>query len=316
MIRNFVFFLVIFFNSLFLLVYKKNETLNPIQIIIEPGSQLNQISNILFDNGLIKNKLIFNLWVKVNLSEKKLKFGEYLFNGEFSTNSILQKLVIGKSFKRKLTIIEGWSKNDLLLHLNNLNPNNKLIIDNIPDLLIADTYFYELLDNPEDILDNIVSRSKKYAVEIWEKRDRTIPLKNISEMFTLASIVEKETAIKEEKPLISGVFFNRLNKNMRLQSDPTVVFAITLGKRKMQRKLLRKDLKFKSKFNTYINKGLPPESICIPGLESLKSVANPLKSDFLYFVSNNINGEHIFSKNYKEHLKNIKSVRKLKKNYE
>ena len=103
---------------------------------------------------------------------------------------------------------------------------------------------------------------------------------------------------------------------MRLQSDPTVVYAITLGKKKLERKLLRKDLKTKSEYNTYLIKGLPPSPICFPGIESLKGAANPIKTDFLYFVSNYTDGRHIFSKSYKEHLKNIKSVKNLRNKYE
>ena len=100
---------------------------------------------------------------------------------------------------------------------------------------------------------------------------------------------------------------------MRLQSDPTVVYAMTLGQRKMERKLLRKDLKFKSKFNTYIHKELPPSPICIPGIESLLSTAKPLKSNYLYFVSKNKKNEgHFFSENYKDHLDNIKSIKQKK----
>ena len=296
-----------------MLFYKKSEVFSSAEFVIKPGTKLNQISEILYDKNLIKNKLVFIFWVKINFSEKKLKFGEYIFSGNYSVDSILKKLEEGKSINKKITIIEGWSKSDFLYSLNKIDPNKKLSLKSIPNEIIADTYFYEFLDAPEDILNNLVLKSKKSALEIWKNRDKSIPLKNISEMFTLASIVEKETAIKKEKPLISGVFYNRLKKDMRLQSDPTVVFAITQGKKKMKRKLLRKDLKFKSKFNTYTNKGLPPSPICIPGLDSLKGVANPLESNFLYFVSNQKDGRHIFSVSYKEHLENIKSIKELKK---
>ena len=107
--------------------------------------------------------------------------------------------------------------------------------------------------------------------------------------------------------LISSVFFNRLNKNMRLQSDPTVIYAITEGKYRLKRKLTRKDLKLKSIHNTYVNKGLPPKIIGFPGKDSLLSTTLPNKSDLLYFVSKNQGGEHYFSSDYKQHLKNIKA---------
>ena len=99
---------------------------------------------------------------------------------------------------------------------------------------------------------------------------------------------------------------------MRLQSDPTVVFSITEGKKKLGRKLFRKDLKFESEFNTYRNFGLPPQPICFPGIDSLISVSKPLESELLYFVAKNKNGEHYFSTNYKDHLRNVKAVKNEK----
>ena len=111
------------------------------------------------------------------------------------------------------------------------------------------------------ILENIINYSQRFSESIWEKRDKNIPLKNVDELYILASIVEKETANKSEKGKIAGVFYNRMKIGMRLQSDPTVEFSITKGEKKLGRKLLRKDLKFDSEFNTYMNKGLPPSII-------------------------------------------------------
>ncbi len=307
MIKNTIFFLILFVNFSFISLFLKIDLKNNVRVIIEPGMQLNQISSILKENNLIKNKFIFESWIKINFLEKKLKYGEYLFINEVSIYSIQKKLVEGKSLNRKITIVEGWSKKDLLLYLNNLSIREKLRIENIPDNIVADTYFYKVSDNPMQILDIIISKSNDISSKIWEERDETIPLKNISEMFILASIVEKETSLKKERSIISGVFYNRIEKKMRLQSDPTVVYAITLGKRKMERNLSRKDLKIDSKYNTYVNKGLPPSPICFPGVESLQGTAKPYKSNYLYFVSNNLNGGHYFSSNYKEHLEFIKS---------
>ena len=121
------------------------------------------------------------------------------------------------------------------------------------------------------------SYQKTFLIKFGRREIPTIPLKSINEMFILASIVEKETAIKNEKPLISGVFYNRLKKNMRLQSDPTVIYSITEGKYRLKRKLTRKDLKFKSVHNTYVNKGLPPSIIGFPGKDSLLSTSLPKK---------------------------------------
>ena len=313
MIKNLIFLLVIIPN-LFYYTFFKEENINEVKIIIEPGMQLDQILHLLKENRLIKNEYIFKTWVIINNSEKKLKFGEYYFSKKISANIILEKLKKGKSLYRKITIIEGSTKSDLFKILNELDKYKSIEFDDIPNSLVADTYFYKVSDNPEVILNNIIKKSNEISEKIWNERDQKIPLNDVNDLFILASIVEKETFIKEEKSIISGVFYNRFKKNMKLQSDPTVVYAITLGKKKLDRKLLRKDLKIKSKFNTYINKGLPPEPICIPGIESLVATSRPLKSNFLYFVSKNKKNEgHLFSEKYKDHLDNIKSVKKKDK---
>ena len=314
MIKNLIFLFIIVLNFLFYFFFKE-ENINEVKIIIKPGMQLNQIANVLKQNGLIKNEFIFKTWVIINNSQKELKFGEYYFNKKISLNIILEKLKKGKSLYRKLTIIEGSTKSDLLRILYEFDSKTLITFDDIPNSLVAETYFYKVSDNAEIILNNIIKKSNEISKKIWNERSKQIPLNDVNELFILASIVEKETFIKEEKSIIAGVFYNRFKKNMKLQSDPTVVYAITLGKKKMDRKLLRKDLKIKSKFNTYVNKGLPPEPICIPGIDTIIAVSRPSKSNYLYFVSKNKKNEgHLFSEKYKDHLENIKSVKKKLKN--
>jgi len=313
-IKNLIFLFIIVLNLLFYFFFKE-ENIKEVKIIIKPGMQLNQIANVLKQNRLIKNEFVFKTWVIINNSQKELKFGEYFFKKKISLNIILEKLKKGKSLYRKLTIIEGSTKTDLLRILNELDPKTPIKLDDIPNSVVAETYFYKVSDNTKIILDNIIKKSNEISKKIWNERNKQIPLNDVNELFILASIVEKETFIKEEKSIISGVFYNRFKKNMKLQSDPTVVYAITLGKKKMERKLLRKDLKIKSKFNTYVNKGLPPEPICIPGIDSIIAASRPSKSNYLYFVSKNKKNEgHLFSEKYKDHLENIKSVKKKLKN--
>ena len=316
MTRHIIFLIVVIFNVIFLNFFQPKKISQQTSVIILPGMQLDEISDILIKKSLIENKFFFSLWVKINFSEKNLKFGEYKFEDKVSVSDILKKLKRGQTVNRKITIIEGSSKNDLLKLLNQIDPENILSIEDIPERIVANTYFYNITDKSEKVLESIVKKSNDIIQRIWNNRNIGIPLQNSFELITLASIVEKETALADEKPLISGVFYNRFKHNMRLQSDPTVVYAITLGKKKLERKLLRKDLKIKSEYNTYLIKGLPPSPICFPGIESLEGAANPIKSDFLYFVSNYTDGGHIFSKSYKEHLKNIKSVKNLRNKYE
>jgi UPF0755 protein len=311
--KNLIFFFVIFINVVFTFFFQKKELSEDKKIIISPGMKLKEISDDLYNSGIIDNGLMFIIWARINFSDTKLKFGEYSFEEKVSISNVLKKITEGQSLQRKITIIEGWSKNDLLIYLNKLNHEKNLTLDDIPDNIIANTYFYRVTDNPKEIIENIRLISQKISKNIWNNREKTIPLMGISEMFILASIVEKETSLKKEKSIISGVFYNRFKKNMRLQSDPTVVYAITLGKKKMNRRLLRKDLKFQSEFNTYIKKGLPPSPICFPGVESLKGTANPYRSNFLYFVSKKMGEGHLFSSDYNGHLDNIELVKRSKK---
>ena len=312
--RTTVFFLfVIFINFFSLLIFEKHESSNLINVIIRPGMNLEAISRELSSKKIIKNPDIFKIWVKLSFQEKKLKYGEFLFEKSNSIYDVTKKLIDGDVVFRKLTIVEGSYKYELLNSLKEIDPKSSLEYDDVSDLIVADTYNYQITDSAERILNDIKKISNDFSQKIWSERDKTLPLKSINEMFVLASIVEKETSIKDEKPLISGVFFNRLNKNMRLQSDPTVIYAITEGKYKLKRKLTRKDLKFKSIHNTYVNKGLPPKIIGFPGRDSLVSITLPKKSDLLYFVSKNQDGEHYFSSDYKQHLENIKASKDEKK---
>ena len=310
---TFFFYLIILLNFFSLLIFDKYDNSNINKVIVKPGMNLEEISQQLSSKKIIKNPDIFKIWVKLSFQEKKLKFGEFLFKESNSIYEVTKKLIDGDVVFRKLTIVEGSSKYELLNNLKEIDPKSSLKHDDISDLIIADTYNYQITDSAEKILNDIRKISNDFSQKIWSERDQTTPLKSINEMFILASIVEKETSIRNEKPIISGVFFNRLNKNMRLQSDPTVIFAITEGKYRLKRKLTRKDLKFKSVYNTYVNKGLPPKIIGFPGKDSLFSVTSPKKSDLLYFVSKNKGGEHYFSTNYKQHLKNIKASKDEKK---
>ena len=274
--------------------------------------KLNEISEQLYKEGIVTNKLAFKLWNKLNLLEKKIKYGEFYIEGKNSVYNITNELSSGQKVYRKITLVEGSSKYDLLKILREIDPQSSLKLYDIPDVIVADTYNYTVTDNAQRILDYMIRTSKIFSENVWEKRNKEIPLNKISEMHILASIVEKESALKREKNKIAGVFFNRINSGMRLQSDPTVEFAITLGEKKLDRKLLRKDLKVDSEYNTYMISGLPPSIICFPGKDSLVAVSKPYKSNFLYFVSKRKNGEHFFSTTYKDHLERIREVKNAK----
>ena len=314
MLNYLIFVLVLVINIFFELFFKDYELKNSEKIIIEQGMSISDVSKILKNNNIIKSKLAFKIWIKVNFVETKIKFGEYQFENGVSVNKIVSKLKNGDFFFRKFTIVEGTTKFDLLKKIRRIYPDQKIDLNEMSNFFIADTYYYNVVESANELIENISKSSSEILNKLWDQRDEELIIKNIREAFILSSIIEKETSLDYEKKEVAGVFYNRLKKGMRLQSDPTVIFSLTKGKKKFNRKLLRKDLKYKSPFNTYLNKGLPPLPICFPGIKSLEATLNPNQNEYFYFVADpKING-HIFSKHYHQHLKTIKKIKEYKIN--
>ena len=314
MLNYLIFVLVLVINIFFELFFKDYELKNSEKIIIEQGMSLSDVSKLLKNNNIIKSKLAFKIWIKLNFVETKIKFGEYQFENGVSVNKIVSKLKNGDFFFRKFTIVEGTTKFDLLEKIRRIYPDQKIELNEISDFFIADTYYYNVVESANELIENISKSSSEILNKLWNQRDEELIVKTIREAFILSSIIEKETSLDYEKKEVAGVFYNRLKKGMRLQSDPTVIFSLTKGKKKFNRKLLRKDLKYKSPFNTYLNKGLPPLPICFPGIKSLEATLNPNQNEYFYFVADpKING-HIFSKHYHQHLKTIKKIKEYKIN--
>ena len=294
MLNYLIFVFVLVINIFFELFFKDYELKNNKKIIIEQGMSLSDVSNLLKNNNIIKSKLAFKIWIKVNFVETKIKFGEYQFENGVSVNKIVSKLKNGDFFFRKFTIVEGTTKFDLLEKIRRIYPDQKIELNELSDFFVADTYYYNVAESANELIKNISKSSSEILNKLWSQRDEELLLKNIEEVFILSSIIEKETSLDYEKKEVAGVFYNRLKKGMRLQSDPTVIFSITKGEKKFNRKLLRKDLKYKSPFNTYLNKGLPPLPICFPGIKSIEATLNPDQNEYFYFVADpKING-HIF----------------------
>ena len=314
MLNYFIFILILVINTFSELFFKDFALNNKERIIVERGMSLEEVSNLLEENNIIKSKLAFKIWIKVNFAETKIKFGEYEFENEVSVNKIVKKLKNGDFFFRKFTIVEGTTKFDLQKKIKEIFPGQEFNLSKLSDFFRADTYYYNVTESVDKLIENISQTSYEISNKLWSQRNLNLPLKNIQDMFILSSIIEKETSLENEKRKVAGVFYNRLKKGMRLQSDPTVIFSITSGKKKFNRKLLRKDLKYKSPFNTYLNKGLPPTPICFPGIKAIEATVNPDENDYFYFVADpKING-HIFSKHYHQHLKNIKKIKTYKMN--
>ena len=272
---------------------------------IEPGETTSAISQKLYDSNLILSSKFFNFYSRLFLLDDNFKAGEYNFNSYESMYSLGEKFSNGDILYRKFTILPGMTLGQILDQGNQVGLINDLFIkDNILDrnfsLLFEegqfypDTYFYIRGDTFSSILLQSQIKWNEVSTTLWSNRNANLPFKNLKDAITLASIIEKEGT---EKELIASVFINRLNKDMKLQSDPTVIYA--LGKN-FDGDLRKKDLNFDSPYNTYRYKGLPPSPISTVSEESLKAALNPADTNYLYFVSMG-NGFHKFSKTLKEH---------------
>jgi UPF0755 protein len=178
--------------------------------------------------------------------------------------------------------------------------------------ILPETYTYALDEERSAVVERMRQSMREVLDELWPKRADNLPVKTRQEAVVLASIVEKETGLPEERPRVAAVFVNRLRRGMKLQSDPTVAYAITRGKRQMERPLRFKDLEIKDPYNTYYTKALPPGPICNPGRAALAAVLNPIETKELYFVADGTGG-HVFANTLIEHNRNVEKWRKVQR---
>jgi len=178
--------------------------------------------------------------------------------------------------------------------------------------LLPDTYHYSLGDKRDEILDRMKKAMELVLADLWAQRAPDLPINTPEDAVILASIVEKETGIPEERARVAAVFINRLRKGMRLESDPTVVYGLTGGTGPLGRRLFRGDLKKEHAYNTYRIEGLPPGPICNPGRDSLAAVMNPMQTEEYYFVADG-SGGHVFAKTLEEHNRNVAAWRNIRR---
>lgn len=298
-------------------IYGKGELFTDAHIIINKGNGSAVVASKLKDAKVIDKKWLFKVAARFMGLDKKLKAGEYIFEPNVSMYEVLTKLANGDVIYRKITLPEGLTSAQMLKIINDEEfLTGEVTIDAKDGELLPETYSFMYGDTRDSIIIQAKTAMINALETAWEKRDNKLPIKNINELSVLASIVEKETAIDSERGLVASVFVNRLTKGMKLQTDPTVIYAITLGKKELGRSLKKKDLSIDSPYNTYKYYGLPPSPICNPGRLSIEAAANPEISSYLYFVADG-KGGHNFSKSLKEHNTNVRAWlkdRKEKKN--
>ena len=302
----FIFIFLILFFSYFIFIFNKRIDIKKNIIEISKGENVESVYIKNFKNFKKLDILFINLYYRLNklFLNKFIHFGHFYIDENISSYDLLKIITKPSNVLNKITIVEGWSKielqKELLKHFED--------VYQIPyEDIIADTYFYKKNGDFKSFVDSLIDSKNKYFKKL--NQNKLFKFLSQEEIIIFGSLIEKEALGIEDKRKISSVIFNRLNKNMKLQIDATVIFAITKGKYDLKRKLLKSDLKFDDKYNTYKYKGLPPKPISYVGRQTLDIIFENYQTDFLFYFFNKSLNSHIFSRNYEEHRDKLNEYR-------
>jgi UPF0755 protein len=317
--------ILVFILSLFLLwnawVFKQPNALKTDQFyMLNKGVGVQALTDDLYKQNIIHNKIPFMFFAVLSGNYKKLQAGEYEIKSGAPMAHLLYQFSNGKVYKRFVTIPEGKTSVEIIRILDSV-PHLTGSVSVIPEegSLMPETYSYTRGDSKQSLITRMQSAMSDYIKKSMATKIPPYPLQSVNDILTLASIVEKETGQKDERRMVAGVFINRLNRQMKLETDPTVIYGITMGHHEagglgpLGRRLLLKDLQTPNPYNTYLNFGLPPTPIANPGKASIDAVFNPELHDYLFFVADGTGG-HAFARNYTEHLKNVERWRAIRPN--
>jgi len=294
---------------------------------VRPGTSLTAVANDLKSRGILRQPLYLRALAKDLGVSNKIKAGEYLIPAGTTPMMLLETLVRGKVIEYSLTLIEGWNFAQALEAVR----GHPMLVQTLPESLsteqvmqrlgyqgqypegrfFPDTYLFPRGTTDAEFLTRAYERMQAVLAEEWEGRSENLPLKTPYEALILASIIEKETGLSEERQAVAGVFVRRLQKGMLLQTDPTVIYG--MGD-KFDGNIRKKDLTTDTPYNTYTRAGLTPTPICLPGRASINAALHPEEGDALYFVADG-NGGHTFSRTLDEHNRAVrKYLQNRKKN--
>lgn len=293
-------------------------------IIFSRGSSIRTLANQLSAKQLLKEKNYFLIWGKLNRQETRLQAGEYVISNGMTLANLLDNMVAGNIIQHNITLIEGFNFQQILEIIH----HNPVVASELKGLSVQqimkkighqgehpegrfypDTYHISRGVTDTELLTRAYDEMQRILAQEWQQRDDGLPFKTPYEALIMASIVEKESAVAEERPLIAGLFINRLRKKMRLQTDPTVIYGIENYDGNIRYRDLRKD----TPYNTYTRRGLPPTPIALPGREAIHATLHPDKTEYLYFVAYGDNsGRHVFSTNLKDHVRAVDKYQRKK----
>ena len=311
------------FYSLILL-WPQGNPYDSVKVTIPKGASLKEVSTTLQDYNIIRNERSFLLAVKTLGYEKDMPAGRFKLVKASTNFDIIDQLVNGIQVNKRVTILEGWTIDVIAKELHDKIGidqdefksacTNELLLwkwgiseKTVEGYLFPNTYLFSEEEDVQDIIGRMINEYKQRITLEFRDRMQELGMEE-KEIITLASIIEGEAIYDKERAIISGVYHNRLNIGMRLQADPTIQYIINDS----PRRLLNKDLKIKSPYNTYLNKGLPPGPINNPGIESIKAALYSAETDYIYFVARG-DGYHTFSRTKEEHNIAKKKFQKIRR---
>ncbi|MGD1925819.1 MAG: endolytic transglycosylase MltG [Paracoccaceae bacterium] len=284
----------------------------PLRYSVERGARFDAVAEELAEQGVVENLMLFRLAGRYGGQANQLKFGEYEFAAGASMQDVLDRLAKGGNVNYSVTIPPGMTVSMAIDRLNSLEPLKGEITQLPPEgSLFPDTWAYQRGGTRAAVIERMQTKMREAVDEVWETRAPDNPLETKEQLVILASIIEKETTPREHKK-VASVFINRLNKGMKLQTDPTVIYGITLGQAPLGRGLRRSELAAPTPYNTYVIQGLPPTPIANPSRESLEAAANPVETPYLYFVADGTGG-HAFAETLSEHNRNVAVWRRIER---
>jgi len=279
--------------------------------VVIPRGGAQATARVLHEAGVIAEPRAFALAARITRGTGPLRAAEFAFPAHASIAEVLRILREARPVQRRLTIPEGLTARQIATLLEDAEGLTGELPPIAEGSVLPETYAYRWGDTRASILRRAEQAMTQALAEAWAQRDEGLPLASARAALILASIVERETGLQEERPRIAAVFINRLRRGMPLQSDPTVIYAAAEGGA-LDRPLTRVDLERDHPFNTYRNRGLPPAPIAAPGREALRAVTQPAKTDDLYFVADG-SGGHAFARTLEEHNRNVARWRQIER---
>lgn len=281
-------------------------------VVIPTRSGTAEIAEILKREGVIAHTGLFEFAARFG-GRPPLRAGEYTFKAHASISDTIDTLTTGRQVQHAVTFPEGLTSEQIVVRLN----ENDVLTGEVGEIpaegsLLPDTYKFERGATRQQIVALMRAKQREVLAQIWLRRSAEVPVRTPSEMVTLASIVEKETGRADERPRVAGVFVNRLNKRMKLQSDPTIVYGLVGGRGTLGRGIQRSEIDRATPYNTYVIEGLPPGPIANPGRAALEAVANPSRTKDLFFVADGTGG-HAFADSLEGHQRNVARWRQVEK---